>query len=372
MATNEAPARRLPPLAEQVVRAESQRRLVRLPWRTYRLRMLGMGLAALPVVAVMSELGTSWPGWAWMVLSCILWPHIAFLVATRSRDPLRAELRNFVVDSMLAGSWVPLMHFNLLPSAVLLTVVSADKINTGVRGLWLRALPAMLLTLVAVGLVTGFRVDYESSTLVVLACLPIMTIHTLAVSASAYRLVRKVQHQNLQLDEMMRRDALTGLDSRGHWLAQAEAVLQRHQEQGEPATLVMLDLDHFKQINDRYGHSAGDDVLRALAACIRQRLGPDEHAGRLGGDEFAIVLGRGQSGAEAFAESLRIAVETVEFARHPALRCSISLGLAPPPDRGLGLREWMEAADRALYRAKREGRNRAAGRDVLRPGPGKD
>jgi diguanylate cyclase len=337
----------------------------RLPWRTYRLRMLGMGLGALPLAAVMAEQGHAWTGWAWMVLSCLLWPHIAFLLATRNRDPFRAELRNFMIDSAIAGSWVPLMHFNLLPSVVLLTVVNADKINTGVRGLWIRALPGMVLALLGGAILTGFEVDYRSSTMVILACLPIMTIHTLTVSASAYQLVRKVQKQNLLLDEVNRRDALTELESRAHWLVEAESLLLRHQRQGVPATLVMLDLDRFKEINDRYGHATGDDVLRAVSTCIRQSLGPEMHAGRLGGDEFGLALAVGHGGAVVLAETLRAAVESLRFARHPALRCSISLGLADPPEAGLGLREWMEAADRSLYRAKHGGRNRAVGRDAF-------
>jgi diguanylate cyclase len=340
---------------------ESARRLARLPWRTYRFRILGMGLGALPLIAVMIENGNGMGGWLWMVASCLLWPHLAFALGTRGRDPFRAELRNFMVDSAIAGSWVPLMHFNLLPSAVLLTVVTADKINSGVRGLWLRSMPGMLAAIGIGGMLTGFAVEYESSTLVVLSCLPILVIHTLAVSASGYRLVRRVQRQNLMLDELNRRDALTGLDSRAHWLAQAETMLVEHQERGCAATLVMLDLDRFKQINDRHGHAAGDDVLRAVAQCIRQRLGEQGAAGRLGGDEFAIVLRMGGGAAEVFAETLRAAVEALRFDRMPHLRCSVSLGLAPPPDAGLGLREWIEAADRALYLAKQGGRNRAAG-----------
>ena len=343
---------------------ESARRLARLPWRTYRLRMLGMGLAALPVTAVMYELDTGWPGWCWMLLTCIAWPHVAFLTASRSQDPFRAELRNFVVDSMIAGSWAPLMHFNLLPSALLLTVVTADKINSGVRGLWLRSLPGMSAALLGGAWLTGFAVDYESSTLVVAACLPMLMIHTLAVSASAYKLVRKVQKQNVQLDALTRHDELTGLENRAHWQAQADNLLRRHQLRGRPAALVMLDLDCFKDINDHYGHAVGDDVLRAVAGRIRGLLGRQDHAGRLGGDEFAVALEGGMGAAATFAETLRVAVEALEFPRFPAPRCSISLGLAPPPDSGLGLREWMEAADRALYRAKHGGRNRAVGFDL--------
>jgi diguanylate cyclase len=353
------PANPTRPLQNKPLRPESERRLTRLPWRTYRLRALGMGLAALPMSAVLYELASPWPAWAWAVLTCFVWPHVAFQLATRSRDPFRAELRNFMFDSFLAGSWLPLMHFNLLPSAVLLTVATADKINSGVRGLWLRSLPGVALAIILAGLFTGFAVQYPSSTLVILACLPIMVIHTLTVSASTYRLVRKLQRQNLELDQLSRFDALTGLESRGAWQAHAEAVLEQHQQQGAPATLLLLDLDYLKDINDRHGHIAGDDVLRGIADRIRLHLGDGGHAGRIGGDEFAVLLRMGPSGAEAFAESLRVAIQSLGFPGFPSLRCSVSLGLAAPPDAGLGLREWMEAADRALYRAKEGGRNRA-------------
>lgn len=355
--------RALPPLPA----AESGQRLDRLPWRTYRLRVLGMGLALLPIAVVLRELEAGPTVWAWAALTCVAWPHIAFLWARRSGDPFRAELRNFVIDSAIAGSWVPMMHFNLLPSAVLLTVVTADKINSGIRGLWLRSLPALAIALSASALFNGLAFSPHTSMAVILACLPIMAIHTLTVSASTYRLVRRLQRQNLRLDELARHDTLTGLANRAHWQAQANRLLQRHQEEGQSATLLLLDLDHFKPINDRYGHAAGDEVLRAVADRIRWHLGERGHAGRLGGDEFAIALAMGPSAAEAFAENLRSAIEGLAFPAWPGLHCSASIGLAPPPDAGLGLREWMEVADRALYSAKAAGRNRAAGHG-LRPG----
>ena len=93
---------------------------------------------------------------------------------------------------------------------------------------------------------------------------------------------------------------------------------------------------------------------------IRTHLGSQGFAGRLGGDEFGIVLDMGHSASEAFAESLRAAIDTLGLPSLPGMSCTISMGLADPPDAGLGLREWIEAADRALYEAKRAGRNQAA------------
>lgn len=336
-----------------------------LPQRTYRFRVLGMGLASLPVAAVMFEIHAHWIGWAWVVFSCLLWPHVAYIWARRSKDPLHAELRNFVIDSVMAGSWVPLMHFNVLPSAVLLTVVTADKVNSGVRNLWLHALPGMATALLLVGALTGFTFQPQTSMAVLLASLPILVIHTLAVSLGSYKLVRRVQRQNLELEKLSRMDALTGMDNRRRWQSQAEVLLQRHLASGQLATLMLLDVDNFKDINDRYGHAVGDDVLCGIADLIRRDMPRDGHAGRLGGDEFVIALPIALSDAEAVAEHLRATIEKLDFPRYPGLQCSISIGLAEPPDADLGLREWIEAADRALYRAKHAGRNRTAGHDVV-------
>lgn len=350
------------PMAARPI-ADRPSHLKTLHRRTYPLRMLGMGLACLPVSAVMWELRSPPVVWAWMLFTCLLWPHLAYLLARNSPDPLRTELRNFVFDSFIAASWVPLMHFNALPSAVLLTVVMADKINTGVRGLWLRSLPGMVVALLGGGAITGFAFLPQTSLLVLLASLPILIIHTLAVSLVSYRLVRKVQKQNLQLEQLSREDALTGLASRGHWQNLAEQLLQRHLAEGCHATVMLLDVDEFKTINDRHGHGAGDDVLRGIADLIRAHLSAECHAGRLGGDEFAVALPLSLAEAEAAAERIRLAVASLQFPRSPDLRCSISIGIAKP-DHELGLREWVEVADRALYRAKHAGRNRTEGQQT--------
>ena len=346
-------------------RVDPGARLHALPQRVYRLRALGMGLGGLPVAVVLRELEAGWPFWAWVTFACLLWPHLAYALARRNRDPFRAERRNLLFDSMIAGSMVAIMHFNVLPSVLLLTVATADKINTGIRGLWLRALPAMALGLVAAGLITGFAWRPDTSMPVLLASLPILVIHTLAVSLSGYQLIRKVQKQNVKLDELNRLDALTGLNSRAHWQAQAQDMLREHQAGATVATLMLIDVDRFKGINDRYGHASGDDVLRAIADVIRRNVPAGSHAGRLGGDEFAVTLPLALTEAESVCERIRSDVQTLDFPRLATLRCSISVGLAPPPAAGLGLREWSDAADRAMYRAKAAGRDLPAGHSEI-------
>lgn len=337
--------------------ASTRDNLLKLPRRTYRLRILGMGLGALPALVVLAELEGAWPDWVWVLFGGYLWPHLAYAIALRSRDPFASERRNLMFDSVIAGSFVPLMHFNLLPSVLLIAVVIADKVNTGVRGLWLWSLPGMLAALVLSAWAHGFAIAPQTSMAVMLACLPIMVIHTLAVSASTYGLVRRVQKQNLQLQALSQRDALTGLYSRGHWEGLAQQVLDRHQH-GAPACLALLDVDQFKPINDRHGHAVGDDVLRAIAAALQPALPEGAHAGRLGGDEFVLALPLDVAAARALGDGLRTGIGAIAIERAPGLRVSVSIGLAAPVDGDL--RAWLEAADRALYAAKQAGRNRVA------------
>ncbi|MEO7073330.1 MAG: diguanylate cyclase [Rhodanobacter sp.] len=332
--------------------------------RVYRFRILGMGLAALPMAVVLREHHAPALAWAWLVLTCLVWPHIARLLAGHGPQSYRRELRNLLLDSCIAGSWIPLLHFNVLPSVLIATVATADKINSGVRGLWWRSLPGLAAAMALSAWANGFAFAPQTSMQVLLACLPIMLVHTLAVSLASYSLIRKVQAQNHELDAMTRTDALTGLHSRSHWQQWANLLLRQHHAGARPTALMMIDVDHFKSINDTHGHTAGDDVLRAIAAILRQRSGPGAHIGRFGGDEFGIVLVASRTEATTVAERMRHAVENLQLPQHPQLQCSISIGMAEAAAGHGNVRAWIEAADHALYRAKHAGRNRTASEDL--------
>ena len=134
-------------------------------------------------------------------------------------------------------------------------------------------------------------------------------------------------------------------------------LLARHAGSAQAACLLLVDIDLFKAINDRQGHAVGDDVLRGIAGVIRDALPEGSHAGRLGGDEFAIAVPVALDEARRIAERIRGGVDALAFACLPALRCSVSIGIAESPTSDADLRAWMEAADHALYRAKAGGRN---------------
>ncbi|WP_110638718.1 GGDEF domain-containing protein [Pseudomonas sp. CC120222-01a] len=157
-------------------------------------------------------------------------------------------------------------------------------------------------------------------------------------------------------------DHLTGLLSRSAFTRQANALLESRQQQALPLTLMMLDIDHFKSINDRHGHAVGDQVLRQFARTLQDQLHDEELLARLGGEEFVVVLpGLPPEQAKFTAERLRRAVQDLHAAQGDArLQITVSIGLAgcAADETAPSLDELLARADQALYRAKAHGRNR--------------
>jgi diguanylate cyclase (GGDEF)-like protein len=154
-------------------------------------------------------------------------------------------------------------------------------------------------------------------------------------------------------------DGLTGAFNRRCMDACLATAIERFQRTGEPASLVVFDLDHFKTINDELGHAAGDRALKAFVALVATRARKLDVLFRVGGEEFALLLANARSSdALHVADELRRRVAEAELV--PGRRISISAGVSELR-RGETAAEWVNDADSALYRAKRAGRNRVAG-----------
>lgn len=168
-----------------------------------------------------------------------------------------------------------------------------------------------------------------------------------------------------QLQNLIARDSLTGLLNHTHTLAALQTAMNRHSD--TPITFVMLDIDHFKQINDTYGHPLGDTVIRNLALYLRQHLRRSDPIGRYGGEEFAAVLiGANEGQALSIMDSIRAGfAELVQD--NNTLKVTFSCGLAQW--HGESASELVSLADQALYLAKHQGRNQVATASQLKKTP---
>ncbi len=201
-------------------------------------------------------------------------------------------------------------------------------------------------------------------------CLPILDRNRFLGHLWLYRDITERKTRERELHRLATTDLLTGLPNRRHFLERVEQELGRFRRFGTPAALLMVDIDHFKQVNDRHGHATGDAVLRHFADIAGSGLRRIDLLGRLGGEEFAALLpGTDADGARLLAERLRLKVAgTPCEAGETRVKVTISIGitLLHPGDTGSDLP--LARADAALYRAKEAGRNRAEA-ELLLPTP---
>jgi diguanylate cyclase (GGDEF)-like protein len=174
-----------------------------------------------------------------------------------------------------------------------------------------------------------------------------------------------------QFEEAASTDSKTGLLNAATWHVQAGREMRRAERDHAQATVLVLDLDHFKLINDRYGHLVGDQVLAAVAAAVRAEVRDDDIVGRFGGEEFVVLLraadgvaGGAREAAQVVAERIRLRVAGLRVAvpgtRDPVVveGLTVSIGGATLPLDGAELGQLLEVADAAMYDAKHAGRNR--------------
>jgi diguanylate cyclase (GGDEF)-like protein len=173
--------------------------------------------------------------------------------------------------------------------------------------------------------------------------------------------------ENARLEVLSATDALTGLFNRRHFDDRLRDEFRRAQRYDDPLTLIVLDIDHFKRVNDAHGHAAGDAVLRAVAEALKVSVRETDLIARTGGEEFAVILPRTQlNGAITVAERVWKDVGDLKVAGI-ADRVTASFGVSAFPNRTVTSPESLvRSADEALYRAKREGRNKIA---LYRPPP---
>jgi diguanylate cyclase (GGDEF)-like protein len=187
------------------------------------------------------------------------------------------------------------------------------------------------------------------------------TIELEKASAEKERLIAMLRERSQRLERESQEDALTGVSNRRAFMQRLASEIDVSLAVGQPLSIAIADLDHFKAVNDELGHPVGDRALKHCAAIMRRGCRPSDLISRIGGEEFAVILpGMTRSDATQFCEALRASVAAYEWGEiHPDLAITVSIGLAQW-DGSAEIDELVHAADTQLYRAKRGGRNQVA------------
>ena len=340
--------------------------------------------------AHLHDRGDAWWAWVLLALQFLVYPHLIYQRARRAAHPRQAELNNLLIDSALFGVWAAVLAFPLwITFALFISTAINLTVFRGLRGLG-QAVGAIAAG-VAVGVaLAGWRFSPHTgwpATILSILCLSLylvvlaraawvraVKLHEArdqlrqgeqALQAANQALTQRLDEIHAlqaQLQELAHRDPLTGLYNRRYFDGVIDRELARCMREGLPLAVMMIDIDHFKQINDTHGHPAGDEVLIRLADLLRARSRASDVACRFGGEEFLLVLPgmplacalqRAGACREAFAQQVFGRGDTPVFA-------TISIGVAMFPEHGRTPAELLRRADQALYRAKSGGRDRVA------------
>ncbi|MBP0597821.1 diguanylate cyclase [Herbaspirillum sp. LeCh32-8] len=336
---------------------------VRFVNRIYVLRAIGLGIGFFCVAAGFVQNPVGWPLWALMGFHGFIWPHVARQWALHSKIPYRAERRNLVIDAGFGGFWIAAMNGNLVPSAVIISMLSMDNIAAGGVRLFMRGVYASLACFALGWLVLDFHFMPQSDIATIVACLPMLALYPLALGKSTYDMSKKLAERSREFEIVSQTDGLTGLFNRRYWeslLIEEFGHCRRNTGRGgNEACLLLLDIDHFKRVNDTHGHLMGDTVLRNFSQLLRANLREDDLIGRYGGEEFVVIL-RNTSMADARVLSQRL-IDDVRRQSCDDLGlwgCTASIGLVPFTIDMDAHYVWLQRADHAMYCAKEQGRDR--------------
>jgi diguanylate cyclase (GGDEF)-like protein len=184
-------------------------------------------------------------------------------------------------------------------------------------------------------------------------CLIVYDVTDVALTRQA------LERANKKLKHLSRTDSLTQLHNQGYWKEQCQTQFKQHNETDSPAAIIIFDIDHFKRINDNYGHPFGDLVIQGVANLLRENKGESGIAGRLSGEEFTLLLpNTNVAQAKLVAERLRSTIEQTTFKhRQESVSITASFGVSQVTNSMTNYQKWIEIADSGLQLAKNNGRN---------------
>lgn len=348
----------------------------------HRNRTWGFLLLGLICGLTLAQQSADWLAWACLLATYLVYPQLVWQLSRHASAPLQQELRFMQLDAFLCGAWSAALHFPLWVTFTLfISVLMNLTLFRGLRGL-AKSAAAWVLGAVLTGMAVGWRFSPDTPAVVTWSTLSAISAFLLITALDNYqrsmrlhqirqKLKAQEQHLHQQLEEISAlqeqlqtqalRDALTGLYNRHHLLTILTREIERSRRSGQPLSVVLIDVDHFKDINDQWGHLVGDEVLRGIALLLKAQTRLGDWCFRFGGEEFLIVLPdtdalAARQKSEKLLESIRSA--PITGALDTDISVTVSMGLATYPSTCTNADSLIGNADKALYQAKRLGRNR--------------
>ncbi|HEY3539424.1 MAG TPA: EAL domain-containing protein [Trinickia sp.] len=330
--------------------------------RIYVIRLVGYVMGLPPILL---HLHAQHAG-AWLLASvlviCLIWPHVAYLQAKRSAQPIVRERVNLVCDSAWGGWLAVAIQLAPIGTIVILLMFALDNMAVGGWRLFLAGtLASACAIFLGVVILGAPSVLIGAESYIAFAWLPVAVVYPLVLAKTTHDVSAKLIERSARLRELSERDSLTGLVNRGTVAGSLQALLAEAEGAQERISVLFIDLDGFKTVNDALGHNVGDELLvkmaKRLAACAHD----DEIVARYGGDEFVIVARHSkENGADRrsiLSEAVLQAVSTpIDVGGHELL-LGASIGVSSFPDDGRDAAGLLHSADIAMYAAKNRGRN---------------
>lgn len=362
--------------------------VVRMNYRTRSLSWAAVFVAMALQLATQTH--SHWT-MAWMAAQFLVYPHAAYMTAKYANNPLTIEIRTMVLDALSFGVWAAVLEFPLwITFSLWICAVMGLSAFRGLQGAWLASAAMLAGSLLVVGW-NGAHFSPQTDVLVTLICMASLALYLFLFSLDANRravVLRAIRHKLMQsetalqqqlhevqslqslLTQQVNCDPLTGLYNRRYLTETMGRELARCMREEQPLSVLMIDIDHFKLVNDTYGHQAGDEVLKQLGAILVHEVRGSDLACRYGGEEFLVLFpNMSLSAAQVRAEKYREKVEAARFGLEESeISMRLSIGVAGFPGHATTPEGLIQAADRALYEAKRLGRNRVVVHASLVPG----
>lgn len=323
----------------------------------YPLRVFGFMLFAIGILLSQSKLELGLDAWSITGIAiCLIYPHVAFLRYLRNEDR-ETEIKYMQIDMALMGALIALICFT--PAIALPYLIANSSANYALRGMKqvIQGFALAFVSAMVVGILRDQPAILHADPIELLGPFVYLTIVTHYMGHLSYARGISLIRRKQDAEEAAQLDFLTGLNNRRSMFDQIK--LNDTEAKSLDTTLIMADLDHFKQINDTYGHDHGDAVLIQVSGLIKSSLRGTDIVARWGGEEFLVLLPKTNSEqgiivAEAIREAIANRPVTHDGVEH---KVTLTLGIASY-NTNSNFEETIQRADKALYEGKQLGRNR--------------